>query len=283
MGKASKKWIIKYKDGVVRGPYETELILEKIKAGELSGEEMISLFPHSDWHSISSDPQFYDKLLEFLESDQIDERESSKRSASRKPLTDIDEELDDDFAFSGSQSKSKTNKEPYQPPPRSRAEKVSSNYEAPRAEEQPIKEPAPVEEQPVIELKKKKKVVRKAKVKKSLMPVILATATLLGALYWVFTDSEMSSDRIHLIVPQKGGAALGAQQVQSIVKEATAYFSRDTYSNYLRAQNSFVQAYEGDSKSLGALGFLCMTYYELWPFTYQNSQDFEMYLRYFGR
>lgn len=236
---------------------------------------MISLFPHSDWHSISSDPQFYDKLLEFLEADQIDERESSKKSASRKPLSDIDDELDDDFAFSGSKSQSNSkSKNEYQPPPRSRAEKVSSNYEPPPMEEKPPKESEPIEEQPVIELKKKKKVVRKAKVKKSLMPVILATAALLAAVYWVFSDTEMSSDRIHLIVPQRGGSTLSAQQVQGLLKEATTYFSRDTYSNYLRAQNAFVQVYEGDSKSLGALGFLCMTYYELWPFTFQDSQDF---------
>lgn len=275
---SARKWIVKYKDGVVRGPYGTEQILEKIKAGELTGEEMISLFPHSDWHSISSDPQFYDKLLEFLEGDRIDERESSRRSASRKP-EDIDEseDSDDEFAFSKSGSRASKVNEPYTPPPRSRAEKVSSNYEPPPVEEKtesPKQETPEDIEQPVIELKKKKKVVRKAKVKKSLMPVILAGVVILGAAYWVMNDTPLDDDRLHLLAPQKGQAQMAPADVQSRLKEATSYMARDTFTSYLKAQNSLVQAYEGDNKNLAALGFLCMTYYELWPFTYQDSQDF---------
>ena len=79
--RAQSKWIIKNKDGVVRGPFRTDEVLLQIRNGELTGEEWISLFPQTDWQPISSDPEFYDRLLDFLEGERVSEDPSAARES----------------------------------------------------------------------------------------------------------------------------------------------------------------------------------------------------------
>src|ERR1700677_920235 len=87
-----KRWLVKDAEGRVRGPYYTDDVLKRIKNGEFTGEEFISLYPSADWSPISNDPTFYDKLLEILEGAPADDEPAP---VIPKP------EIPDDFVRSG--------------------------------------------------------------------------------------------------------------------------------------------------------------------------------------
>jgi tetratricopeptide (TPR) repeat protein len=265
-GRTQKKWIIKNSDGVVRGPYRTEEILSQIQNGELSGEEMISLFPSTDWQPISTDPEFYDKLLEFLEGDRVAPRDGSA-SAPQRSTTNID-----DWQYDQPSHKSASKKTG---PVKGSAEKVS--VKAPPPPEPPKarnKTEAVDVEPPVIELKKKKKVVRKQRAQKSIIPILVVLSALAAVAYWIMTDTQSSDDRIRLIAPRLNLPANSNTEASTArLKESISIFSADTFTNYMSAQNGLVQSYELDTKNSGAIGFLCLTYYQLWPFAYQDSED----------
>ena len=91
-----KRWLIKDKEGHVRGPYLTDDILGRISRGEFSGEEKIALYPGSDWISISQEPQFYDELLNILydSSEPLDVQKDSKKIIS---LNDVDDDRPEGF------------------------------------------------------------------------------------------------------------------------------------------------------------------------------------------
>src|SRR4051812_5036946 len=66
MAKSKVLWILRSERGLLRGPFDTQAILQMIKEGAVSGEEMIARYPGGDWIAISCEPEFYDHLLEAL-------------------------------------------------------------------------------------------------------------------------------------------------------------------------------------------------------------------------
>ncbi len=259
-GATQKKWIIKSPDGVVRGPYRTDEVLLQIQKGEISGEEMISLFPSTNWQPISTDPDFYDKLLEFLEGDRVAPKDGSGASAS--PRDNIE-----DWQFDQPLKKVSS---------KGSAERVSIKSPPPPAEstKEKKKKDEPAAEPEIIELKKKKKVVRKQKAQKSLFPILIGLVVLAAVGYWVMNDTPTNDDRIRLIALRRNiPAASNTQASTAKLKESINIFSGDTFTNYMSAQNGLVQSYELDTKNAASIGFLCLTYYQLWPFAYQDSED----------
>ncbi|NQY99469.1 MAG: tetratricopeptide repeat protein [Bdellovibrionales bacterium] len=77
---------MKLQDGRIIGPYETKRILDKIARGSLSGDEQISKYPGGDWIAISSQPEFYDLLLNVL-SGAIDKKPKTDTSSRSKRST----------------------------------------------------------------------------------------------------------------------------------------------------------------------------------------------------
>lgn len=262
--KKTSKWIIKNKEGIVRGPYSTDQVLQQITSAEITGDEQISLFPQTDWQPISSEPEFYDRLLEFLEGEQLHPRSRNSHNSEQDPA-DIN---DDDWKMSSA------------PPPsvkKNRAERVSVKEPSPsqeKAQRTEKEKPTEKNEPPIIELEKKKKVVKKKKAQKSILPILLVLVALTGLGYWILNDNPIQDERIRLL-SLKSITSLGQQTESSkkILKDALETFSLDTVDRYLQTQNKLVQAYEADGKNSAALGFLCLTYYQLWPFAYQDAAD----------
>ena len=63
------QWLIRSKDGRVDGPFTTTEVVRKIRAGFYLGEEYISKYPSGRWHPISYDQNFFNVLLEVLETE----------------------------------------------------------------------------------------------------------------------------------------------------------------------------------------------------------------------
>lgn len=229
----SIRWVIKAKDGRIRGPFSTQELLEMIRTQELTGQELISTYPEIEWIRLSKQETFYDEILKVL--DGREERvESSEKTTPPSPTRIINRH------------------QPVQPLPA-----------APK-----------VEPQPTIELVNIEKKHKKNKWIKLATPIAFTISALAAASFLFTTGSNTSrDDRIHLLNPRKDQPPLPEAQVISKRQKALSEFSKDQVSSYVRAQNELVAVVEADHKKVEFYPFLCLTYLELWPYAYQDSQD----------
>jgi len=271
MSTEKKQWIIKDPDGRIQGPFTTEQILSKIGQGDISGDEMISLYPGGQWISISQDPQFYDRLLEVLSGvvSENDDEVTDPNLAEQMAYSSLKPPVKKGRAQKVEETQGPTQPSPSTPPPESTKPKSKKNKNKNKNKKKSSRAP----EGEVIELQDLKKVLKDETAKKSRIPLILATILLLLIFSVLFITPPPESERIHLVGPQKGGAPLSSEQIQTHVRKALPEFLQDTFSGYLKAQNEFVQVIEGDSRNLEVMALLCITYWELWPFTFQDSKD----------
>ncbi|RYZ69565.1 MAG: tetratricopeptide repeat protein [Proteobacteria bacterium] len=96
------------------------------------------------------------------------------------------------------------------------------------------------------------------------------------------TDEEkvVEGNRIHLLAPKRSATALAESAAKAKVTRAMQGFVQDTFSGYQRAQNELVEVIQAPLSSPEAaparaerLAALCLTYRELWPYSYQDSKD----------
>ncbi|MCB0411536.1 MAG: tetratricopeptide repeat protein, partial [Bdellovibrionales bacterium] len=96
----------------------------------------------------------------------------------------------------------------------------------------------------------------------------------LSFILWPSGPNEEMGDQIHLTAPQGGASAkIPKEELEKKIQKAYSHYLRDTYQNYLSGQNELVGILEAEKKFAPAIGQLCMTYLELWPFAFQDSQD----------
>ncbi len=66
MSKNNSKWMVKYTDGQIAGPYNQTEIIDFIHKGQLTGTEKVSEYPGGLWQNLSKCPPFYEALLSAL-------------------------------------------------------------------------------------------------------------------------------------------------------------------------------------------------------------------------
>jgi len=255
-----KKWIVRTNDGVVQGPFSTESILSKIKTGELTGDEQVALFPSTDWFPISSASEFYDSLLAGLEgAAQADSPPADSAHYRFEPITETP-----------AKPKPKSKSEP------GRAERVSSKKTAePKQEKvaQEQNEREPPSQPEVIELQKTKRVLKKAKAKRVSGPFLILILVLLGSAFFLLYGENHSKSALRLLAPRMDQPALSQEQIKASTQSAVSFFVKNDIDSLIQAQSFLVRVAEGDPKNAEVKALLCLTYFELWPFAQQDSQD----------
>ncbi|OFZ19518.1 MAG: hypothetical protein A2Z20_06360 [Bdellovibrionales bacterium RBG_16_40_8] len=257
---SSKKWLIKDREGRVRGPFFTDDILSRITRGEISGDEFISLYPNTDWYPISNDPQFYDKLLEALD-------EEGQR---------VDEEaIDEQVIYTPAPKKNFGKAERIYQSDKNNDEKPIDKSEEPKQKEETKKSAKKEKETAIIELERRDKILKKAKAKKTIFPT-LTVILLIGAIFYYSVSEQVeTSDRIRLLAPRVGQPKLSGDQIKMKTRKAVIDFVKDNFSNYVSAQKELLQIIEGDPTNLAAIELICLTYLELWPYAYQDAADLQ--------
>ncbi len=259
MEQGNRRWIIRDAAGQIDGPFSTEKILYKIGRGEFSGEEMIAHYPGGKWIPISQDPQFYDKLLEVLTDD---------------PNAETSEDTHV-LEF--------TRPEGYAGPPKSKSESGGSSSASEAVTDPGIDVPPPEEKK---ERKKKRRSRRpedielvdmrpallKAIMKRARWPIVVViSAIAIGAV--LLATSGPSEQRLRLIAPQKNQQQVSPETLKARIRSGVAEFLKDTLGGYQKAQNEFVFVVERNQKNAEVMALLCMTYLQLWPYTYQDYTD----------
>jgi tetratricopeptide (TPR) repeat protein len=270
-----RRWIIKGYDGRVRGPYATAKLIHKINLGEITGEEMIALYPGGNWFPISQEPEFYDRLLDALSG--ADGRREGSTATKQEGTT---EQRSQGTPLSKTEKPERTappNGEPPppkgEPPPR----KVEFTQEpaGQRGRAQKLKSDEVDETNSVIELTNVGERVKQEVFRQIRLPVVVAVGIGILFLVWMSNKAKVieQEERVHLVPLAKALPQGQPAVVHARITKAMPDFLRDTYSGYTRAENDFVQIMQVDARNSEVLALLCLTYNELWPYSFQDSQD----------
>ena len=253
-----KQWIVKDSAGNIHGPFDEEIICQKILNLEFSGKEHISIYQSSPqvWKAFSSH-EFFKKALQkayqktaSFEEVSLKSHSSSLKNKSKNSSTHS-EELD--------LSQSNTCR-------------VSQNDQG-RFKHVRVKG-----KDSVIELEDSKSVWLSYIFKSFVIPIgLLGGFFYLLLLYFDDSSQEDSNpldlDRVQLLVPRDNQLSKSSSETEDKINKGLIFYFQNQASDYMKAQEEFVQALEGSPRHKLAYVYLCLTYFELWPFTNQRSDD----------
>lgn len=269
MSNEIQQWMIKEGGGRIAGPFTTERVLELISNLILTGDEMISSYPNGEWIPISRHPDFYDRLLDIISNTQ-------RGGSSGEEAPEVVPSIKEDFKENVEQKKSAADVEAtaigQEPPTDS---KILFESEKNKVNQDKTQTKKRTKAQDVIELTDIKAHIKKQKRKKARTPLFVSAAVLLAAIVALLTY-EPPKDKLRLILPRKNRPAISSVDGQKRFEAAVSEFSKDTFLSYNKAMNLLVPAAEGLPKSGAIWQMLCLTYRELWPFTYQDQKDYEV-------
>ena len=254
-------WLIKDKKGRIFGPYNEKEVCFYIEDGEFKGEELFSKYPTGKWKPLSTHPVFYEKLLAKLNksssSDSSPPTESSEsESVEKEPIE-------------------ATRIIPIKSSPQKRKVKIklSKEFKKEILEDEKkddfsdIIEMENVNEQFLDKLKHSIKI-----------PILILVALISVFLFSYFfipdkTTQPIGDSSVRLLAPSQKTSSLTYKEAQAKVKTAFSLYTKSTVSNYLKAQNLYIQSLESKIKPTALYMYLCLVHLELWPFSYQDTRD----------
>lgn len=126
----------------------------------------------------------------------------------------------------------------------------------------------------VIELSDEVKLKKKAKRKASKIPLITFSLIILGAAVWfILPHEQVRQSRVRLLVPTHDAKDLAPKEVDLLIKKSASNYLSDTFQGYKIAQSQLVRALESNNKGASNWALLCLIYYELWPYSFQDGED----------
>jgi tetratricopeptide (TPR) repeat protein len=270
----SQKWIVKDVEGKIWGPFAYDKLIRQIESSYYSGEELVATYPGGSWTKMSKRPEFYDKLLESLSNDHKTQIANRLRQASIDEETKpgIEEEVAGGRAVSDdghdAEKKLELEDSKFQ-----KSKSFSTESLAPKRKKGTKKTSISREDPPVIELKNLDEHIQSEKLKKLKMPVFIVVLASVVVVAAILIQPKDTRGKIHLVAPRTNQEKLSPEKVNEKIKKSVANFQRDIFSGYVAAENDLVEIIEANPKNINAMQLLCLTYRELWPYAFQDSQD----------
>ncbi len=278
------QWLIRNKNGEIEGPLTTVEVVRRIRSGLYYGEEFISRYPDGRWNPISYDENFFNILLEALEQELFEkpERDSRERTQVTKRIENIKKEFEQ-AKEEKSQSGFDDDKTSMDSKPMGKAIFEDFDAKTPviiEMEKEPSKVGRAVADQnsevKQVRLKPRRRPLRTSRrAQRGRFQIVLfgGVVMVIAAVYLFLQPKPGGQKKIHLLQPRFGNSEkLDKRSMQKGMKRGIESFRKDSFKDYLIAQDALVEIVQ-KSRSLDAFGFLCMTYRELWPFSYQDARD----------
>jgi tetratricopeptide (TPR) repeat protein len=249
-------WYVKTPQNQTLGPLTEEEVIEKLKSGFFLGQELVTKSNEARWIPITQHPAFFDALIN--EMDRELQEELAPKNKEEVTNTEDGQGLDPKEVPLWKRLQ-------VEPPP-----EVEQSPEEGPSIKPPLKFQIPVAQAP-----------RKDESKKYLFYFLSMVAVTVAFLFFYQTGSNPKKDRIRLKPVRFSKTADINAGNDEMLKKAIVHFRKHTINDYLKAQDELVTLVEQNSKYLDAMGFLCMTYKELWPYSYQDSKDIDTIYRVF--
>lgn len=266
-----KKWIIKDVNGRVHGPYSTRALLESISEGKVNEEDRIARYPGGEWQAISKNLEFYDRLLETLAQEAQNSRAAQNKDKEKDGAPEMGPTLPGKIYL---EAETATKDDFVMTPPRPLPNEGAAAEHEPELSRISEQE-NPAEDSNVIDLEDKSKIVRLLQLNRIWKPMlVLAILVSLGAFFlWPTTPTG----RVHLRPPEDTGTTLGQTAFLDALTQAKRFYFMDTFEGYWQAQNRLITLIPGHRNSLELNALLCLVYRELWPYTYQDRTDTQIF------
>lgn len=304
MSDESALWVLRTPAGQLKGPFSTEKVKRLILDGSFTGSEFIAKYPEGSWGELTKRSEFYDTLMQALESPgKADPNVESKMNAEtqvtksdqpegetppRDPTTEhVDDEILEKFERDDSENKNEVHFNRSQlkadlqakVPVAQRSLKVVTNTNP--TDKLP--------ELPSDNFLTKNKSSRsrpsgnddivmtqgtKTKPKAILNSFFLI---LIGVIIGTYIFNELflkeapTKAGIVLISPKKPENKLSQAQVNGKIAEAAKLYFAGGLNSLLKAENVLISTIENETYSVETRSLLCMVYKELWPFTNQDA------------
>ncbi len=272
------EWLIKNVNGKIQGPFSEEEICNGIENFEFSGDEYISKYPsYNQWKNISSHPPFYDALFKVLSPTKVNKDkvtssvERVKLKTNRETSSKKNERLEMQQETSSLEEESLKTTQGSTTKKGTKTSGTKSKFRTVR-----IKKEFPQEDSSVIDMENVQSVIFKRIIKKLIFPIIIVVSFLGLILFFLHSQdnsASLSGEKVRLLIPRSHQPKSSQTETLERIKRGMVYYLNDQVSKYLKAQNEFLRAIEGDHKNKFAMAYLCLTYFELWPFTHQDSRS----------
>ena len=275
------QWLVKNKKGEVQGPLTHKEVIQKILTGVYFGEELISPYPSEQWKPISHNQDFFDLIIKLLEREFMGKEPSQVEQ--RKELTQRIQTLRQE---NQQREDSKNIKKEEKNLGRAVSEDIESKPPAVEMKEKTklevgravADEQKPKKKKPAPKLKPKAKTPKPPKRKNKPFRArlfVLFIVMSCGLYIYLIQNPSNPGKLIHLRTPRDlKGQSYDQKMVNQNIHRAIIAFRKDSFKGYSIAQDALIEFVEKSKGELDdAYAFLCMTYRELWPFSYQDGKD----------
>ena len=265
-----KQWLIKRSTGQIDGPFAEEDICTQINNLQLTGEELISEYPHGSWKSISTHKPFYDAFLSALDTHKT--KNPSFHSSLKLRKVKLKTKSSNTQSDTNKSVRRKRQSHSLQSSPT----KSKSHFQSVKVKHGSEKDTAFY-----VDMERSRPFLIKDLIKKVTLPLLVG-AIMLGAFLFFYlpsTHNPSEENKVTLLSPRKGQPQKQKEETISRIKKGMSFYFDGGFSSYTKAQREWVQAIEGDMNNSLAMAYLCLAYYELWPYTRKQSKDIKMVSR----
>lgn len=262
-------WLIKDKNSQILGPFSDEDICQQINSFRLNGDELISKNSLGPWKPLSSHPPFYKELLKVLSDGPHTKTPNSTISLKdpKIPLSDTDKQT-----IKPSMTKSSSKKRSI-----SRKTKISNNeHISNQTPAHQVKVRKKSADNSVIEMADVQSEVSKSFIRRISVPLIIGALLFYVIFNVLVKEEDVFEGDVQLISPRGNQPTISQEETVAKIKNGMQFFLKDEVSSYLKAQSAFVQVVEGDSNNKLAMAYLCLAYFELWPYSKRSSKDTQL-------
>lgn len=276
-------WLVRVESQEVKGPYSTEAINKMILEGIFSGQEEIAKYPEGDWKILNKQTEFYESLIESLENPvERDEKKAQKMEAETVIRPSMTEKY----------TRELENEEPTEEDEEEFSSEISTHTQINERKKKAIFQH---QIQELIQEEKNKKEIEEFKIKQRIQfqieqgkvaqqrkdlldrfkkPLIIALLFLAGYLGYEAMVNTTNENRMWaLVTPKWNKTNISDEENKKLKKEAISLMKNGIIDDLIKTQNLLIESAEGSKSDLETLGLLCVTYYQMWPYTKQVSND----------
>ena len=257
-------WFVKKKTEIL-GPFSEEEICQHINSFQFNEDQLISKSSSGPWKPLSSHPPFYTALLKALPHGPHTDTPHSTISL-KNPKTS--------FSGGGGKERSMTGKSSKERSFSNKTKKSVQSINKTPAHQVKISKKS--KESSIIEMADVQSEISKSFIRRVLPPVF-AGILIFGFIFFLFFgENDSLQEGVKLLLPRENQPVLPQEDIIIKIKKGMDFFLKDETTSYLKAQSEFVQAVEGDRKNKLAMAYLCLAYFELWPYSKKSSKNIQV-------
>lgn len=269
------EWLIKDETGQITGPYSSNQVKNKIKSGQYTEKHLAANVLTLKWASLENTKEFHPLFL------QLSAELSNKKKPISTPQDDalINSLVDEAESAETASPEKVSPKKRLTQPNKSQFQKPKINTLQKTTKKRKIKTYKPAKK--TIPLESKKKLINQNKRTVVFLFLIGGVGFLIYALL-LKPKNIIKPSLLHLRAPNFSiKTPYNQTDFQNLVQLSLKNFQIDSFAQYIRTQNYLIQAIQMKPREKSLYGFLCLTYLELWPYTYRSFEDEETFFKVF--